>query len=495
MVPMYLSIDARGGAPVKSFAQAFSFLRDNLRATCAQVVAMRAQPQSGTNLEAVHAGHADSSGGSSSNHGSDGNYNVDACVTEIEDGLVAAALEACPSREPLQRSLESYQAVNANIDDVRSSTFFSDRSSRPDGRRLDPTGAVLHVRALAGDELEHYWHFFVGELLPTVSAALQTLRQLPPEVWTTTDDENNSYQCSSTSTSSAGCDSSGGSTKTTICSDQEPSKSLKRPVLTVVVHNPLRPWRASPLHGVYSELTAATNGALVFQPSPYDCSNAEAINDIDEGDGSSTGTGTKIRDTTIGQATRQPKLDESSSEVLSGAQQCRGVAVARLPRWDYEAQGEDLKKLAAAADFLSDLLFMHSKETSTTKASAIYESGVAKLQRIVQNSFEELSSTSEIFFANSRSSSSSTIGGSNVKKPALTMVVQQRSHDAALGLVCRERFVACSPAVFSTLSLFHPRVLIIYLQYYIPLWQCCYLSHLILHATLTGHFTPTISVA
>jgi len=122
----------------------------------------------------------------------------------------------------------------------------------------------------------------------------------------------------------------------------------------------------------------------------------------------------------------------------------------RLPRWDYEARSEDLKKLAEAADFLSDLLLMHSSEINTgskgshnssssgsnsDKGEKFFTSSVSKLQRIVHNSLGYLSSMGVGNAASSRSASnsSSSIGGRNARKPALTMVVQQRSHDATLG--------------------------------------------------------------
>ena len=75
------------------------------------------------------------------------------------------------------------------------------------------------MRALAGDELEHFWHLLMGEILPAASAALQALGQLLPpqpgggEAW-----------------------------------------GEAWPLLTVVVHNPGRPWGASPLHRFYDEV-------------------------------------------------------------------------------------------------------------------------------------------------------------------------------------------------------------------------------------------------
>jgi len=441
-VPMHLSIDGRNGAPVKSFAQAFSFLRENLRATCSQVVVMQAQSQSVDNTATARAGNAGSSSGSDSGiggGGSDSNYDVDACVSEIEDGLVSAALKACPSREPLQHSLDSSHTGKAKENDRQITSDLSKSGSRTSGQDgIESSGAVLHVRSLAGDELEHYWHFFVGELLPTISAALQTLRQLPSDAWTTNDADEDSSSSSSKSNSSASSKNG----------RHGPSNDQEHPVLTVVVHNPLRPWGASPLHGVYAELTAASGGALVFRPSPYDCLNTEVLSNVDDDDDDDddddylANYDATSYDTSAG-------AKEFASEASSGVK-CRGVAVVRLPRWDYEARSEDLKKLAEAADFLSDLLLMHSSEINTgskgshnssssgsnsDKGEKFFTSSVSKLQRIVHNSLGYLSSMGVGNAASSRSASnsSSSIGGRNARKPALTMVVQQRSHDATLG--------------------------------------------------------------
>ena len=166
-VPVALAVHGgEKGAPIKSFAQLHSYLRPSLNDTCAAV--------------ADAAAGAAAAAGSLPVPSSDWAKNRARCLGEIlaavDDGIIAH----CPSHEA---SLARAPPVALTAFDV-SRASSAPRSSPSDGSRRG--GGIccfggsgggemveVHVRALAGDELEHYWHFMLGELLPAVSTALQ----------------------------------------------------------------------------------------------------------------------------------------------------------------------------------------------------------------------------------------------------------------------------------------------------------------------------------
>ena len=438
---MHLAVDGRGGAPVKSFAQAFSFLRESLEATCAHILTLNAHqarnadaadtaPDNAaetTAAETTADAATAAAAAAASPAGSFPGGGVAACVREIEAALEAAALRACPSREPLWRPRPEAAATPRQQDEMharigspgssdrpgnadnnvssRSSSSSSDTSHRRGG------GAVIHVRSLAGDELEHYWHFFVGELLPACAAALQALSQLPPPAW-------------AMMTSSAA--------------------AAEGPVLTVVVHNPLRPWGASPLHRFYAELSEASGGALAFEPSPLDCANADADADANAADANADDAAegeSSAADVVVPEAAAAAVLRDSGNAAVV---RCEGAAVVRLPRWDYEAASGDAARLAQAADLAAELLRAGSSGRGGVGGDG---EGLARrgprLRAIVRRVLGEEGpglgdegpglgdEGSASVKSNSECVRNTTSSGTS--KRALTMVVQQRSHDAALG--------------------------------------------------------------
>jgi hypothetical protein len=250
------------------------------------------------------------------------------------------------------------------------------------------------------------------------------------------------------------------------------------PVLTVVVHNPLRPWGASPLHRFYAELSEASGGALAFEPSPLDCANADADADANAADANADDAAegeSSAADVVVPEADADADVLRDSDDAAAVVR-CEGAAVVRLPRWDYEAASSDAARLAQAADLVAELLRAGSSGRGGVGGDG---EGLARrgprLRAIVRRVLgeegpglgeegprlgEEGPGLGDEGSASVRSNSECVRNttGSGTSKRALTMVVQQRSNDAALGYTtlahaCLPRLRALSLSCISLISL------------------------------------------
>lgn len=171
-IPVAISINGDTGAPVKSFAQIYSFLRSGLNDACDSLIITApdytSEIKSGLHKE---------------------------CILKMTTAFEEQIIAKCPSVEKSFIGQESLP--NMDIDN--------------DGN------VIIHVRSLAGDEVEHFWHIMLGELLPSISTALQLLDGLA-----------------------------------TVGVSLDHFLAHRR--VTVVIHNPLRPWGQSPLHKFYQEV-------------------------------------------------------------------------------------------------------------------------------------------------------------------------------------------------------------------------------------------------
>lgn len=174
-IPVAIAINGDVGAPVKSFAQIYSFLRPSLVEACESLIVTAPEYSTQTNIK-LHT----------------------ECMLSITSAFEDEILSNCPI---IEKSFEQ---------------------SMPFVEFGDGQNVILHVRSLAGDEVEHFWHIMLAELLPSLSIVLQFFDSL------------DAY-------------------------DIDLDAFLSHRKVVVVVHNSLRPWGESPLHKFYDQVRSGFN--------------------------------------------------------------------------------------------------------------------------------------------------------------------------------------------------------------------------------------------
>jgi hypothetical protein len=180
-LPVEISVNGTTGAPVKSFAQIYSFLRESLNSACDTLIESSPEYSLGTRIM-LH----------------------NECLKKMTTAFEEKISSSCP-------------LVEKSFDDV---TTYPNIEMNSNG------DLVLHVRSLAGDEVEHFWHLMLAELLPSVSMVLQLLD---------------------------GLESHGVSLDDFLSSHRR---------ITVLIHNALRPWGDNPIHKFYDEVIIDVDGLM-----------------------------------------------------------------------------------------------------------------------------------------------------------------------------------------------------------------------------------------